>query len=152
MKRDLRGCPPPHGVLYYFYTFKTPTWCCAPRKHQTQLLIGIERTEKIKTSRLNGTLIAQESVNCMTEAGFFFFQNCWLPSHFLVEVGQVNRQPRVVDNFCPHITHFLERWPEIEGCVCVWTDVPSVSLKGLCVLFQWAGYNTEDVDSGVFPV
>lgn len=73
-------------------------------------------------SRLKGRLIAQESVDCMTEAGFFFFffcQNCWLPSHFLVEVGQVNRQPRVVDNFCPHIIHFLERWPEIEGCVCV---------------------------------
>lgn len=68
-------------------------------------------------SGLDGRLIAQASVDCMAEAGFF--QNCWLPSHFLVEVGQVSRQPRVVDNFCPHIIHFWERWLEIEGCVCL---------------------------------
>ena len=68
-------------------------------------------------SGLDGRLIAQTFVDCMAEAGFF--QNCWLPSHFLVEVGQVSRQPRVVDNFCPHISHFWERWLEIEGCVCL---------------------------------
>lgn len=72
-------------------------------------------------NNLNGRLIAQESVDRMSEDGFF--RNHWLPSHFLLEVGQVNnRQPRVVDNFCPHIIHFLERWLEIEGfvCLCFW--------------------------------
>ena len=108
-------------------------------------------------SGLDGRLIAQTFVDCMAEAGFF--QNCWLPSHFRVEVGQVSRQPRVVDNFCPHISHFWERWLEIEGCVCLCvcvcvsgTDVPSVSLRDPCILFKWADYNTEDVDGGVFPV
>lgn len=63
----------PWGPVLFLYLQNTHLVLCTEKAPDTQLLIGIERTEKIKMSRLNGRLIAQESVNCMTEAGFFYF-------------------------------------------------------------------------------